>query len=94
VDVDDPKEVANDLVEQLVAGKPVDELQGPGPYQSVSDEKQEAINTLKIHFEESIKQAGTRSLLFHALCPALSCARVRGSLPVAAAVMARSCVDA
>jgi hypothetical protein len=62
VDADDPKEVANDLVEQLVAGKPVDELQGPGLYQLVSDEKQEAINTLKIHFEESIKQAGIRSL--------------------------------
>jgi hypothetical protein len=63
VDADDPKEVANDLVEQLVAGKPVDELQGPGLYQSVSDEKQEAINALKIQFEESIKQAGTLSLL-------------------------------
>jgi hypothetical protein len=77
VDADDPKEVANDLVEQLVAGKPVDELQGPGLYQSVSDEKQEAINTLKIHFEESIKQAGTPSLYVMPCalpCPVLVCA--------------------
>ena len=110
MDADNPKEVANDLVEQLVAGKPVDELQGPGLYQSVSDEKQEAINTLKIHFEESIKQAGTLSFLScsislvmlflschapcHALCSFLSFARVRGALPGAAAVISRSCVDA
>ena len=77
MDVDDPKEVANDLVEQLVAGKPVDELQGPGLYQSVSDEKQEAINTLKLIFETSIHQAGTL-YLYVMLCalpsPVLVCA--------------------
>jgi hypothetical protein len=46
VDADDPKEVANDLVQQL--------------YPSVSEEKHEEINTLKKHLETSIKQAVLR----------------------------------
>jgi hypothetical protein len=55
----------------------VDDLQGPGLYQSISGEKQEAMDTLKLIFETSIKQAGTLAL-YVMLCalpsPVLVCA--------------------